>query len=218
MTTFYRRHGKRWLDLALTVPALLLLSPVMGAVVLAVRLRLGAPVLFCQHRLGLHGKLFTILKFRTMSNRRDAHGNLLPDTQRATPLGRTLRRTSLDELPELLNVLKGDMSLVGPRPLLMEYLPYYTDRERTRHLLRPGITGLAQVSGRNLLEWDERLELDVQYTENCSLLLDLRILALTLKKVVTCQDVIEVPASVQQTLVEYRNRTTRGDDGALEVS
>ena len=184
MTTLYRRYGKRLLDLALTVPALILLSPLLAAVALAVRLRLGTPVLFRQQRPGLHGEPFTILKFRTMTDDRAADGAPLPDAERLTPLGRLLRATSLDELPELLNVLKGEMSLVGPRPLLMEYLPRYTPEQARRHQVRPGITGWAQVNGRNALTWEQKFALDVWYVDHCSLWLDLRILGITLLKIV----------------------------------
>ena len=184
MTILYRHYGKRLLDLALTLPALILLSPLLAAVAIAVRLRLGAPVLFRQRRPGLHGEPFTILKFRTMTGARDAGGNLLPDAERLTRLGRLLRATSLDELPELLNVLKGDMSLVGPRPLLMEYLPRYTPEQARRHEVRPGITGWAQVNGRNALTWEQKFALDVWYVDHCSLWLDLRILGITLLKIV----------------------------------
>jgi sugar transferase EpsL len=200
----YRKFGKRVLDLLLTVPVLLIFSPVLVLLGLLVWANFGLPILFCQRRPGLNGEPFTLYKFRTMTNERDAEGNLLPDEQRVTPFGRLLRKTSLDELPELWNVLKGDMSLVGPRPLLMSYLPYYTERERKRHSVRPGITGLAQISGRNQLGWDERLELDVQYVEKRTLILDVCILVKTFWKVITCGGVIEVPGSVQQTLVEYR--------------
>jgi len=184
MTTLYRRYGKRLLDLALTVPALILLSPLLAAVALAVRLRLGTPVLFRQQRPGLHGEPFTILKFRTMTDDRAADGAPLPDAERLTPLGRLLRATSLDELPELLNVLKGEMSLVGPRPLLMEYLPRYTPEQARRHEVRPGITGWAQVNGRNALTWEQKFALDVWYVDHCSLRLDVRILWLTAIKIV----------------------------------
>lgn len=185
----YRRWGKRALDLVLGIPASLLLAPVALVVALLVRLKLGAPVLFRQQRPGLHGRPFTIYKFRTMTDERDARGNLLPDERRITGLGHVLRRTSLDELPELWNVLKGDMSLVGPRPLLMEYLPYYTERECKRHSVKPGMTGLAQVNGRTRLGWDERLELDAQYVERLSLGLDVEILCKTIIKVVERSDI-----------------------------
>lgn len=195
---------KRGFDLLASLLGLLLVSPLLALIALVVKLGSPGSVLFRQERPGLHGKPFTLYKFRTMTNTRDENGSLLPDEQRITRLGRFLRRTSLDELPELWNVLKGDMSLVGPRPLLMEYLPYYTERERKRHTVRPGITGLAQVSGRNQLGWDERLEVDVKYVEEHTLWLDIRILLKTVQKVLTCDDVIEVPGAVQQTLVEYR--------------
>jgi lipopolysaccharide/colanic/teichoic acid biosynthesis glycosyltransferase len=175
---------KRCFDLALTIPALLLLAPVMGVVALLVRRRLGAPVLFRQERPGLRGVPFKILKFRTLTDARDEHGEWLPDEQRTTPFGQWLRRTSLDELPELLNVLKGEMSLVGPRPLLMRYLPRYTPEQRRRHDVPPGITGLAQVSGRNNLSWEEKFALDVEYVDGHSRWLDLQILARTVRAVV----------------------------------
>lgn len=174
---------KRVFDLALALPALLLLSPLLLVVALAIRLRMGAPVLFRQPRPGLHGRPFDLLKFRTMTDVRDAHGRLLPDADRLTALGRFLRRTSLDELPELWNVVRGEMSLVGPRPLLMDYLPHYDAFQMRRHEVRPGITGWAQVNGRNDQSWARRFELDVWYVDHRSFALDLRILALTVWKV-----------------------------------
>ena len=179
----YRHWGKRLLDLCLTIGAFLLLSPMMGVIAIIVRLKLGAPVLFRQQRPGLHGQPFTLYKFRTMTDARDAEGNLLPDAERLTSLGRFLRSSSLDELPELFNVLKGEMSLVGPRPLLMEYLPRYSPDQMRRHEVRPGITGWAQINGRNALTWQEKFELDVWYVDHQSLRLDLKILWLTLIKV-----------------------------------
>lgn len=176
----YRRFGKRLLDLALTVPAMVVLALPCLALALAVRLRLGAPVLFRQERPGLHGQVFTLFKLRTMTDATDEEGRPLPDADRLTPFGRFLRRTSLDELPELLNVLRGEMSLVGPRPLLVEYLDRYTPQQARRHEVRPGITGLAQVRGRNALSWEEKFEYDVEYVERLSLGLDLRILLLTI--------------------------------------
>lgn len=173
---------KRAFDLVVSLLALILLSPLLGLLALLVRLRLGAPVLFRQLRPGLHGRPFTLYKFRTMTDARDAQGALLPDAERLTPLGRFLRSTSLDELPELFNVLKGEMSLVGPRPLLMEYLPRYTPEQLRRHEVRPGITGWAQVNGRNVLSWEEKFALDVWYVEHHSFWLDLKILWLTLVK------------------------------------
>jgi len=155
----------------------------MCAVALAVRLKLGKPILFRQPRAGFHGCQFELLKFRTMTNARDPQGRLLPDEQRLTPFGRLLRSTSLDELPQLFNVLRGDMSLVGPRPLLMEYLPRYTPEQARRHEVRPGITGWAQVNGRNVLSWEEKFRMDVWYVDNRSIWLDLKILWLTLRSV-----------------------------------
>lgn len=202
--TFYQRRGKRLLDLAITIPALVLLSPLLALLGLLVYIRLGVPILFRQQRPGLHRELFTLYKFRTMTDERDADGNLLPDERRITLLGRLLRKTSLDELPELWNVVKREMSLVGPRPLLIAYLPYYTERESKRNTVRPGMTGLAQISGRNRLGWDERLELDVQYVESISLTLDLRILLTTVWRVVALTDSIEVQRTVLRPLTEVR--------------
>jgi lipopolysaccharide/colanic/teichoic acid biosynthesis glycosyltransferase len=181
--TLYRTRGKRWLDVALTVPTMLLLFPLVLAIAVILRVKLGSPVLFRQRRPGLDGRTFTVLKFRTMNNATDRADNLLPDEQRLTGLGRLLRALSLDELPQLLNVLRGEMSLVGPRPLLIQYLGRYTPRQRRRHEVRPGITGWAQVNGRNGLNWTTRFELDIWYVENCSLALDLKILAMTVSRV-----------------------------------
>ncbi|MBM4255373.1 MAG: glycosyltransferase [Deltaproteobacteria bacterium] len=178
-----RRLSKRIFDLALTVPALVLLSPLLLVIALLVRFKLGSPVLFCQQRPGLHGKPFTIYKFRTMTDTRDAQGNLLPDSERLPAFGRLLRSTSLDELPELFNVLTGDMSVVGPRPLLMQYLDRYTPEQKRRHEVMPGITGWAQVNGRNALSWPEKFALEVWYVDHGSLWLDVKILCLTVAKI-----------------------------------
>jgi lipopolysaccharide/colanic/teichoic acid biosynthesis glycosyltransferase len=174
---------KRLFDLVIASFALLLLFPVLLLVAWLVHRRLGSPVLFRQVRPGLHGKPFEMVKFRTMRDAVDTEGNALPDAERLTPFGRFLRSTSLDELPELWNVIKGDMSLVGPRPLLMEYLPLYSKEQARRHEVRPGITGWAQVNGRNAVSWPEKFALDIWYVDNRSLLLDIRILLLTIKKV-----------------------------------
>src|SRR5690606_14191037 len=171
---------KRLFDIVVSTFLLGILSPVMLLLAVLVRMSLGSPVIFKQVRPGLHGKPFTMYKFRTMTDARDAHGRLLPDEQRLTKLGRFLRSTSLDELPELFNVLKGDMSLVGPRPLLMEYLPLYTPEQARRHNVRPGMTGWAQVNGRNALSWEEKFEYDVWYVDNWSFWLDIKILWMTL--------------------------------------
>lgn len=174
---------KRLFDVVVSVLVLLLLSPLFGLLALLVRYKLGKPALFRQERPGLQGKPFTLLKFRTMTDTRDAAGNLLPDGQRLTKFGKFLRASSLDELPELWNVLKGEMSLVGPRPLLMQYIPLYTPEQMRRHEVRPGITGWAQVNGRNAISWEEKFEMDVWYVENMSFWLDIKILFLTIQKI-----------------------------------
>lgn len=175
---------KRIFDVVASGSALLVLSPVLLGVAYLVRKNLGSPVLFAQVRPGLNGKPFKMVKFRTMRDALDAQGNALPDDQRLTPFGQFLRSASLDELPELWNVLKGDMSLVGPRPLLMEYLPLYSPEQARRHEAKPGVTGWAQINGRNAISWEDKFKLDVWYVDNQSLWLDIRILLLTVKKVV----------------------------------
>jgi len=180
---------KRIIDLTGAAVGLVALAPVMAAVATAVRIGLGSPVLFRQTRPGLHGGPFEILKFRTMTDERDEHGALLPNEERQTRLGSLLRRTSLDELPELFNVLRGEMSLVGPRPLLMEYVPLFTPEQRRRLEVKPGITGWAQIQGRNALEWERRFELDVWYVDHRSTWLDLRILARTAWLVIRRKDI-----------------------------
>jgi len=180
---------KRFLDLLLVILATPFWIPVFGILALLVRLKLGKPVFFSQLRPGLYGKPFRLSKFRTMTDGRDGEGRLSPDGDRLTPFGRALRATSLDELPELFNVLRGEMSLVGPRPLLLEYLLLYSPEQARRHLVRPGITGWAQINGRNALTWEERFRLDVWYVDHQSLALDLGILALTAAKVLRRQGV-----------------------------
>lgn len=179
----YRTVGKRLLDVILSLLALLLLSPLLAILALWVRIKLGSPIFFRQQRPGLHGKPFMLYKFRTMTDARNEQGDLLPDAERLTTLGRFLRSSSLDELPELWNVLKGEMSLVGPRPLLMKYLPRYTTEQARRHEVRPGITGWAQVNGRNALTWEEKFALDVWYVDHLSCWLDGKIIALTVWKI-----------------------------------
>lgn len=174
---------KRLFDIVVSACALLMLALPMLVVIWMVRRKLGSPVFFTQVRPGMHGKPFKMVKFRSMISERSTDGELLPDAVRLTPFGRFLRSTSLDELPELWNVLKGDMSLVGPRPLLMEYLPLYSPEQARRHEVRPGITGWAQVNGRNAISWEDKFKLDVWYVDHCSLWLDIRILWLTVKKV-----------------------------------
>ena len=172
-------------DLTAALLGLLALSMLLMVLWIVVRIKHGSPVLFCQQRPGLHGRLFTMYKFRTMTDERDAEGDLLPDEQRLTGFGKFMRSTSLDELPALLNVLKGEMSLVGPRPLLMEYLPLYFQEQARRHEVRPGITGWAQVNGRNAIGWEKKFELDVWYVDNRSLWLDMKIIYMTVLKVLT---------------------------------
>lgn len=192
--------AKRALDVLVSGCGVLLLLPLYLLVALLVRMLLGAPVLFRQQRPGLNGRIFTIYKFRTMTDKRDPHGVLLPDVERLTRFGRFLRSSSLDELPELWNVLKGDMSLVGPRPLLPRYLDRYTPEQMRRHEVRPGLTGWAQVNGRNAVLWEERLKMDVWYIDNQSFLLDLKILWLTLWIVVSRRG---ISADGEATMTEF---------------
>jgi len=180
---------KRLFDLTISAILIIILLPVIALTAGLVRYKLGKPVLFKQQRPGLYGKPFYIYKFRTMTNERDVNGNLLPDEMRLTPFGKFLRKFSLDELPQLFNVVKGDLSLVGPRPLLMEYLPRYTKEQARRHEVRPGITGWAQVNGRNALTWEEKFKLDVWYVDNQSFWLDLKILWLTFLKVIRSEGI-----------------------------
>ncbi|MEG2462461.1 MAG: sugar transferase [Acinetobacter sp.] len=180
---------KRILDVAIASTALVLLSPVYALVAYKVKKNLGSPVLFRQTRPGLHGQPFEMIKFRSMKDAMDAAGHPLPDSERLTPFGKMLRATSLDEMPELWNVIKGDMSIVGPRPLLMEYLPLYNSEQAKRHEVRPGITGYAQVNGRNAISWEKKFELDTWYVENQSLWLDFKIMLKTVKKVLAKDDI-----------------------------
>lgn len=180
---------KRLLDIIIASIALILLSPLYFYVAYKVKKNLGSPVLFRQVRPGLHGKPFEMIKFRSMKDAVDAQGNLLPDSERLTPFGKMLRSSSLDEMPELWNVIKGDMSIVGPRPLLMEYLPLYNQEQAKRHLVRPGMTGHAQVNGRNAISWEEKFKLDTWYVENQSVWLDFKIMLKTVKKVLAKDDI-----------------------------
>lgn len=182
-SSMYKTCIKRLLDILLSLIGIILLCWLYLILFILVRVKLGSPVLFRQQRPGKNEKIFTLYKFRTMTDARDENGNLLPDSIRLTGFGKLLRATSLDELPELFNILKGDMSLIGPRPLLVSYLPYYSEREKLRHTVRPGLTGLAQVSGRNFIDWDHRLQKDVEYVEHLSFGMDLKVLWLTVKTV-----------------------------------
>lgn len=185
----YRHFFKRFLDIVLSTLGLIILSPILLIVYILVVVLLGFPGIFKQERPGKDEKIFKLYKFRTMTNATDKKGKLLPDEKRLTRFGKFLRSTSLDELPELFNILKGDMSFIGPRPLLVEYLPYYTKKEHHRHDVRPGLTGLAQVSGRNSLKWDDRFKKDLEYVKNVSLPLDTKIVFLTAKKVLFKEDI-----------------------------
>lgn len=200
----YRKYVKRLLDIIISLCALIILSPILLITALLVRVKLGSPVIFHQERPGYNEKIFKLCKFRSMTEEKDENGNLLPDAVRLTKFGRMLRATSLDELPELLNILKGDMSLIGPRPLLVSYLPYYTEEERLRHTVRPGLTGLAQVSGRNLLEWDKRFAKDVEYVRNLSFTMDMKIFFLTIKKVFVHENIEVDTNKVEGNFAEIR--------------
>jgi lipopolysaccharide/colanic/teichoic acid biosynthesis glycosyltransferase len=179
----YKRFVKRPMDFILSLMALIVLSPVLLIIAVLVRMKLGSPVIFRQARPGMNEKIFTLYKFRTMTDAKDANGNLLPDEVRLTRFGKLLRSTSLDELPELINILKGDMSIVGPRPLLVQYLPLYNEKQKRRHEVRPGLTGLAQVNGRNAITWEEKFNLDVEYVDNITFLGDWKIIFKTVAKV-----------------------------------
>lgn len=181
---FYEKYIKRLLDFTLSFLALIILSPVLLVTAALVRIKLGSPIIFHQERPGKSEKIFRLYKFRSMTDERDENGNLLPDDQRLTRFGQILRSTSLDELPELWNILRGDMSIVGPRPLLVKYLPLYNEEQRHRHDVRPGLTGWAQVHGRNLLSWEDKFKYDVWYTQNVKLITDLRIILMTVNCVI----------------------------------
>lgn len=186
----YNLFTKRFIDFILSLIALIMLSPLLLIISLILFFaNKGAGVLFYQSRPGMNEKIFKVIKFKSMTEERDNEGNLLPNDKRITPVGKFIRKTSIDELPQLINVLKGDMSLIGPRPLLVEYLPYYTLQEKKRHNVRPGITGLAQVNGRNNLKWEKRLSMDVEYVDKISFILDLQILYMTIIKVLKQSDV-----------------------------
>lgn len=204
--TMYSKYIKRIIDFIGALVLLLLLSPIFLIVTVWLHFaNKGAGAFFFQERPGLHGKIFRIVKYKTMTDERDADGNLLPDAQRLTKVGRFVRSTSIDELPQLWNVLKGDMSFIGPRPLLVKYLPYYSEREQLRHSVRPGITGWAQVNGRNNLEWDERLEHDAYYAESISMSFDARIVFQTIMNVIKRRD-IEVAPSEDHDLDVIRSK------------
>lgn len=205
--SIYEKYIKRLLDIILSGGALIVLSPVLLVTAILVRIKLGSPVIFCQERPGKDERVFKLYKFRSMTDERDENGNLLPDEVRLTRFGKLLRSTSLDELPELWNIFRGDMSIVGPRPLLVEYLPYYTDEERHRHDVRPGLTGLAQVNGRNALTWEQKFAYDLAYVEEITLVKDIAIMLGTVKKVVTRADITVDTQQTEGNLAKIRAAT-----------
>ncbi|MDX1768874.1 MAG: sugar transferase [Arenibacter troitsensis] len=200
----YKNFLKRILDFFIAIIMLTLLSPIFVLLTVLLFIFNDGQVFFLQKRPGKNERIFSIIKFKTMNDKKDEEGNLLPDGDRLTPVGKVVRKTSMDEIPQLINILKGDMSLIGPRPLLIQYLPVYTEREKQRHSVLPGITGLSQVSGRNNLGWDERLNMDVEYVENISFLLDLKIFLKTIKNVITSKDVAVDSFTVMPTLDDFR--------------
>lgn len=211
----YENQIKRLLDFVLSVMALLMLWPLLVVVAILVRVKLGSPILFSQERPGKHEKIFKMYKFRTMTDAKDAEGNLLPDAVRLTKFGKFLRATSLDELPEFWNILRGDMAIVGPRPLLVEYLPLYNEKQKKRHLVRPGLTGYAQVNGRNAISWDEKLQFDVDYVDQISFTMDWKIFFLTIKKVFVREG---IHSTTSETMEFFRGSDIVGDEkkGSVE--
>lgn len=201
---FYEKYFKRLVDIVCSLGAIILLSWLYVIVAILVRVKLGSPVIFCQQRPGKSEKIFKLYKFRTMTDERDENGELLPDEVRLTEFGKVLRASSLDELPELFNILKGDMSIIGPRPLLVSYLPWYTEEEKHRHDVRPGLSGLAQVNGRNYVEWDRRLQFDIDYVNKITFWGDVKIIWMTIVSVLKKSDVAEVTDDVEGNLAEIR--------------
>lgn len=211
----YRKFFKRLLDILISLTGMIVLSPVLLILWILVRMKLGKPTLFTQQRPGKDGKIFKLYKFRSMTDEKDEEGNLLPDEVRLTAFGKKLRSTSLDELPELFNILKGDMSIIGPRPLLVKYLPYYSEEESHRHDIRPGLTGLAQVNGRNAIGWEERFQYDVEYVNNLSFKLDCKILFMTVSKVLNRSGVL---SGEEQTTIDfdiYRRQQLNENSGKI---
>jgi len=203
----YKNYGKRLFDIVCALAALIVFGWLYIIVAVLVRIKLGSPVLFKQARPGKNEKIFNLYKFRTMTDEKDENGNLLPDDVRLTKFGRLLRKTSLDELPEAFNILKGDMSVVGPRPLLVEYLDYYTEEEKHRHDVRPGLSGLAQINGRNAITWEEKFKYDIEYVNNLSFLLDIKIIFRTVFKAATASDILVGEKQVEGNLKEQRQGT-----------
>ena len=204
--SFYDKYVKRSIDFILSLVAIIILSPVLAIVALLVRIKLGGSVIFKQRRPGLNEKIFTMYKFRTMTDERDTDGNLMPDEVRLTKFGKVLRSTSLDELPELFNILKGDMAIVGPRPLLVQYLPLYNEQQKKRHCVRPGITGYAQVNGRNSISWEEKFDYDLIYINNISVLLDLKTIFQTFKIVIKRDGISSGTSETMETFLGNDNK------------
>ena len=200
----YKKYIKRILDIILSLIAIIITLPIFLIVGILILIFIGQPAIFRQKRPGKNEKIFTMYKFRTMTNKKDEDGNLLPDELRLTKLGKFLRKTSLDEIPEFINILKGDMSLVGPRPLLVEYLPYYTEEEHHRHDVRPGLTGWAQANGRNLVNWDERFKLDLEYVNNVSLKMDIKVILKTINVVLKREGITDGKTETMTLLDEER--------------
>lgn len=207
----YKHFFKRLIDFIIVLTALMIIWPILLVIYIWLTIaNKGAGALFFQERPGKNGKIFKVIKFKTMTDKRDAEGKLLPDAQRLTKVGAFVRKTSIDELPQLINVLKGDMALIGPRPLLPEYLPYYTEREQLRHTVRPGISGWAQVNGRNNVTWDQKLELDAYYVEHLSFMMDVKVLLKTIKNVLGAKDIVVIPGTKAGKLnVERADRKLR---------
>lgn len=208
----YRVFFKRLIDFVGATVAMLLLSPIFITVTLFLAVANHGKPFFFQRRPGKNSKIFGIIKFKTMNDKKDSHGNLLPDAQRLTSIGSFVRKTSLDEIPQLFNVIKGDMSLVGPRPLLVEYLPFYSMEQLGRHTVRPGITGWAQVNGRNAIDWDEKFKLDIFYVSNVSLILDIKILLLTIKKVFRSEGISAVGHVTMPTFTDYVKQRNKNNN------
>lgn len=198
---FYRKYGKRIIDVLASGIGLIILSPVFLILILLVRKKIGSPVIFKQKRPGKDERIFDMYKFRTMTDEKDSAGNLLPDNERLTPFGKKLRSTSLDELPELWNIFKGDMSIVGPRPLLVKYLPLYNESQKKRHSVRPGLTGLAQINGRNAISWEDKFKYDVEYVDDLTFFMDVKIFIKTIKKVFVKEG---ITSSSSQTMEEFK--------------
>lgn len=208
----YKKFFKRFLDIVISLFALIVLSPVMLIVAILIRIKLGSPVIFKQERPGKDGKIFKLYKFRSMSDKKDENGKLLPDAERLTRFGKILRATSLDELPELVNILKGEMSLIGPRPLAVCYLPFYNETEKHRHDVRPGLTGLAQVNGRNALNWEDRFRYDIEYVNNITFINDVKILFKTVYKVFKRDGVVTRGTGKTIDFDEYRRKQNEEND------